>query len=93
MSAGKRNRVTRHESDAVLRALGKGLKILRHRRGMTEQELADSVRVTRQAIRNAELGNHSIGVHQFLRMVWELDATDAEILELLRLDAKAREAA
>jgi len=72
--------------------MGEGLARLRRDRGVSQRELAEALGVSLGAIQRSEYGTNSMGIYQFLATLWELDATDAEILDLLRLDAKAREA-
>ncbi|HEX5566724.1 MAG TPA: helix-turn-helix transcriptional regulator [Streptomyces sp.] len=66
--------------DGLYAALGQRLLAARRRRGVTQQELADAVGLTRASVANIEAGNQRIQVHTLIAAAQALGLDPAVLL-------------
>jgi transcriptional regulator with XRE-family HTH domain len=66
---------------ALIRALGKRVRLLRLTREMTQEELAEASGMSRSFISIIEHGAHGVEVVRLVRLAAALDVTLVELLE------------
>ena len=62
--------------DEALHKLGVNLKTARVRRGLTMQEVAEKIGVSRQLVADAERGKPTTGVAVYVAVLWDLGLLD-----------------
>ncbi len=68
------------DTEAWLRALGKRVRLLRHTREMTQDELAAAAGISRSFVSLIEHGAHGVDVVRLLRLAAALDVPLSDLL-------------
>jgi transcriptional regulator with XRE-family HTH domain len=63
----------------ALTTLGEHVASLRRRRGLTQEEIAERMDVSRNHVSDIELGARNVGIWSYLRLARALDVSAAEL--------------